>query len=267
VDPHVPHRSRLWLYAVTGLVIFFLVVPTLIVIPMSFSSANSLLFPPPGWSLRWYESFFGQEKWLRATWVSARMAFGTMILATLAGTAAAYALHVGRFALRGTIYGTLIAPLMIPSILMAIGLFFVYASAGLLNTLTGLILANTLVAIPFVLITMSAGFKTYDMNQELVARSLGASRLRAFLTVTLPQVKLSLVSAALLAFVIAFDEVVISVFISSGPNSTLTKVMFSTLRDDIDPTIAAVSTLLIVLATIPPLALQLLVNRRRGGDA
>jgi len=263
MESHVSHRSRLWLYVVCGLILFFLVVPTLIVIPMSFSSANSLMFPPPGWSLRWYESFFEQEKWLASTWVSARMAFDTIILTTLTGTAAAYSLHVGKYLMRGTIYATLISPLMIPSILIAIGLFFVYASAGLLSTITGLILANTLVAIPFVLVTMAAGFKTYDMSQEMVARSLGATRLRAFMTVTLPQVKLSVIASALLSFIVAFDEVVISVFISGGPMSTLTKVMFSTLRDDVDPTIAAVSTLLIVLATVPPLVMQLLLNRKR----
>jgi len=263
MESHVPHKQRLWLYVLTALILIFLVLPTLIVIPMAFSSANSLAFPPPGWSMRWYESFFGQEKWLLSTWVSLRVAFGTMILATTLGTAAAYGLHVGSFALRGTISSVLIAPLAIPSILLAIGMFFVYASGGLLNSMLGLVIAHTLVATPFVLITMTAGFKTYDLSQEMVARSLAASRLKAFFTITLPQLKFSVISAALLAFIVSFDEVVISVFISAGPNSTLTKVMFSTLRDDVDPTIAAVSTLMLIIATVPPLVLQLLANRKR----
>jgi putative spermidine/putrescine transport system permease protein len=263
MESHISHKQRLWLYTVTTLILLFLVLPTLIVIPMSFSSAISLAFPPPGWSMRWYESFFGQEKWLISAWVSLRAAVGTMVVATVVGTAAAYSLHVGSFTLRGTIYSTLIAPLAIPSILLAIGMFFVYASAGLLNSTLGLIIAHTLVAIPFVLITMAAGFKTYDLSQEMVARSLGASRIRAFLTVTLPQVRFSVISAALLAFIVSFDEVVVSVFISGGEASTLTKVMFSTLRDDVDPTIAAVSTLMLVIATVPPLVLQLLANRKR----
>jgi putative spermidine/putrescine transport system permease protein len=263
MESHISHKQRLWLYVVTTLILLFLVLPTLIVIPMSFSSANSLAFPPPGWSMRWYENFFGQEKWLMSAWVSLRAAFGTMIVATVVGTAAAYSLHVGSFTLRGTIYSTLIAPLAIPSILLAIGMFFVYASAGLLNSMLGLIIAHTLVAIPFVLITMTAGFKSYDLSQEMVARSLGASRLKAFVTVTLPQVKFSVISAALLAFIVSFDEVVVSVFISGGQASTLTKVMFSTLRDDVDPTIAAVSTLMLVIATVPPFVMQLLSNSKR----
>src|SRR5690606_37529596 len=111
--------------------------------------------------------------------------------------------------------------------------------------------------LPFVVITMTAGLQSCDMSQEMVARSLGASRPVAFLTVTLPQLRLSVLASALLAFVIAFDEVVISVFISGGPRTTLPKVMFTTMRDDIDPTIAAVSTLMIALATIPPVLVQL----------
>jgi putative spermidine/putrescine transport system permease protein len=263
MESHVDPKRRLWLFALTGLVLLFLVAPTLIVIPMSFSSSNSLTFPPPGYSLRWYETFLTSEKWQLATSVSLRMALGAMVLATVFGTMAAYGLHVTRHALRGALYGTLVLPLMVPSILIAIGTFFAYAALGLLNTVTGLVLVNTMIAIPFVLVTVGAGLRSYDMNQEMVARSLGANRLVAFLTVTLPQIKYSVISAALLSFIVAFDEVVVAVFISKGEKATLTQVMFSTLRDEVDPTIAAVSTLLIALATIPPLVLQLLANRKK----
>lgn len=267
MESYVPTHRRLWLYALGAVILFFLVAPTLIVIPMSFSSSNSLNFPPPGYSLRWYEAFFASEKWRLATSVSVRMAFGAMALATVLGTMAAYGLHVSKHALRGGVYGALALPLMVPSILIAIGTFFAYAALGLLNSITGLILANTMIAIPFVLVTVSAGLKSYDMNQERVARSLGASRVVAFFTVTLPQIKYSVISAALLAFIVAFDEVVVAVFISKGAKATLTQVMFSSLRDEVDPTIAAVSTMLIALATIPPLLLQLIAGRRKAARA
>jgi putative spermidine/putrescine transport system permease protein len=266
MESHVDPTHRLWLFALTALILLFLVAPTLIVIPMSFSSSNSLAFPPPGYSLRWYEAFLTSEKWQLATSVSVRMALGAMVLATVFGTMAAYGLNAARHALRGGIYGALVLPLMVPSILIAIGTFFAYAALGLLNTITGLVLVNTMIAIPFVLVTVSAGLRSYDMSQEMVARSLGANRLTAFFTVTLPQIKYSVISAALLAFIVAFDEVVVAVFISKGENATLTQVMFSSLRDEVDPTIAAVSTLLIALATIPPLVLQLLANRRKAGE-
>jgi putative spermidine/putrescine transport system permease protein len=264
MESHVSHRERLWLYIFVGLVIFYLVAPTLIVVPVSFSSTTAMSFPPPGWSTRWYEAFFGQEKWIGSTWVSLRVAFGTMILATVTGVAASYALHVSTFRLSNLIRTTLISPLAVPTILIAVGIFFVYAViGGLLNTLYGMVLGHTVVALPFVILTMSAGFQSYDMTQEMVARSLGANRFKAFMTVTLPQVKFSVATSMLLAFLVSFDELIISLMISSGPVSTLSRVTFSTLRDDVDPTLAAVSTLMLIVTCVPPLVLHVVTNRAR----
>lgn len=271
MESHVSHRERLWLYIFVGLVIFYLVAPTLIVIPVSFTATTSLLFPPPAWSTRWYEAFFGQEKWLAATWVSLRVAFGTMVVTTVTGIAASYALHVSGFRLSGAIRGMLISPLAVPSILIAVGIFFVYAMiGGLLNTITGMILAHSVVAMPFVILTMAAGFQSYDMTQEMVARSLGANRFRAFMTVTLPQMKFSVATSMLLAFLVSFDELIISLMISSGPIATLPRVTFSTLRDDVDPTLAAVSTLMLIVTCVPPVVLHIVTSRARrkaGRDA
>jgi len=264
MESHVTHRQRLWLYVLTGLVLFYLVIPTLIVVPLSFSGANSLKFPPDSLSWRWYAEFFGKAEWRDATWVSLQVALGTTLLATPAGVAAAYGLHLGRFRLGALLYGSILASLMVPVILVAIGLYFLYARLDMVNTIGGLILADTLLAIPFVLVIVAAGLKNYDMSQEMVARSLGAGRLKAFLTVTLPQIRTSVIAGAFFAFIVAFDEVVIALFLSNGDGATLTKRMFSTLRDEVDPTIAAVSTLLIFLATLPPLLLHLLQERKRG---
>lgn len=179
MESHVSHRERLWLYIFVGLVVFYLIAPTLIVIPVSFSSTTALSFPPPGWSLRWYEAFFGQEKWIGAAWVSVRVAMCTMILTTVVGTAASYALHQSSFRSSEIIRAMLISPLAVPSILIAVGIFFVYAAVGgMLNTLSGLVLGHCVVAMPFVILTMTAGFSSYDMSQEMVARSLGATRLK-----------------------------------------------------------------------------------------
>lgn len=262
MDQHVTHPRRLWLYALTTLLLVFLVAPTLLVVPMSFSPTNLLTFPPQGFSLRWYAQFFGTPTWQDATWLSLRVSVLAMLLATPVGTAAAYGLHVGRFHIGNLVYGAIIAPLMVPVILIGIGIFFLYARLGLVNTVTGLVLADTLLAVPFVLVTVAAGLKSFDMNQEMVARSLGASRPIAFLTVTLPQIARSVVFGALFAFIVAFDEVVIALFISGGENATLTKRMFASLRDEIDPTIAAISTLLIIITTLPPIVYTLLSERR-----
>ncbi len=268
MESHVSHRERLWLYIFVGLVIFYLVAPTFIVVPVSFSSTTSLSFPPPGWSTRWYEAFFGQEKWIGATWVSLRVAFGTMVLATVTGIAASYALHVSRLPLGNLIRSTLISPLAVPSILIAIGIFFVYARiGGMLNTIYGMILGHSVVAMPFVVLTMSAGLQSYDMTQEMVARSLGANRFKAFMTVTLPQLKFSVATSMLLSFLVSFDELIISLMISSGPVSTLSRVTFATLRDDVDPTLAAVSTLMLIVTCVPPLVLHVVTNRAKKKGA
>lgn len=271
MESYIPHRNRLWLYLLVGLVIFYLVAPMLIVIPVSFSSTTAMTFPPRGWSLRWYEAFFGEAKWIGSVLVSLRVATLTMMLTTLTGVAAAYALHQSGFRLAGTIRATLISPLAVPSILIGVGMFFVYARiGGLLNTTLGLVLGHSVVAMPFVILIMTAGFSSFDMSQEMVARSLGANRFKAFLTVTLPQVKFSVATAMLLSFLVSFDELIISLMIASGPMSTLSRVTFATLRDDVDPTLAAVSTLMLIVTSVPPLLLHLYASRarkRNGRDA
>jgi putative spermidine/putrescine transport system permease protein len=229
---------------------------------MSFSASDALQFPPRGFSFRWYEAYFSTPQWLDATLVSLKVSFLTMLLATPIGTAAAYGLHFGRFRFALAIHGSLVAALMVPVILIAIGVFFLYAKLDLVNTTLGLVLADTLLGVPFVLIIVTAGLKSFDVNQEMVARSLGAGRLRAFLGVTLPQIWGSVLAGALFAFIAAFDEVVIATMISGGEGATLTNRMFSSLRDEVDPTIAAISSLLIAITTLPPLFGHLLSTRR-----
>jgi putative spermidine/putrescine transport system permease protein len=135
-------------------------------------------------------------------------------------------------------------------ILVAIAVFYVYVKLKLVNSLTGIVLAHSMLAVPLVVLVVTSALKSFDMNQEMVARSLGASRMKAFLSVTLPQIRFSVVSAALLAFLTSFDEVILSMFVSGGANSTLTRNMFNALRDQIDPTIAAISTLMILVTTL-----------------
>lgn len=249
-ETQITHGQRLWLYVLAGLVLLFLILPSLLVIPLSFSDSRYLAFPPPGWSTRWYQAYFESREWRDATWTSFVAATLTMVISTVMGTLAAYSLHTSQSRLTRVLYATFMLPLIIPGILIAIGIFLLFARLGLNNTMTGLVLAHSVMAIPLVVITVASGLKSYDINQEMVARSLGASRAWAFLTVTLPQIQISVVSAALLAFITSLDEVVISLFIAGGENATLTRRMFNALRDEIDPTIAAISTLLILLSVV-----------------
>ena len=198
---------------------------------------------------------------MRATVTSFLIGFLTMLVATPLGTMAAYALYVSGHPAAKAIFVFLITPVIVPVILIAIGTFYVFGRMGMNNTIGGLVLAHTSLAAPLVMIVITAAFRTYDMNQELVARSLGASRLKAFFVITLPQIRFSVFTAALLSFLTSFDEVIISIFISGGVNATLTKHMFSALRDFIDPTIAAISTIMVLISTALMLATQFMGSK------
>ena len=255
-DTQIKLRSRLWLYVISSIILFLLIVPSLIVIPMSFSDSQYLEFPPKNLSLRWYENYFfswkvenGFNDWMAATRTSLLVAVLTIFVSTPIGTLAAYGLTNSSARIRSILFPIMISPMMVPIILVAIGLFYFYVQFNMVNSILGLVLGHSLVAMPLVLIIVLSALKNYDMNQEKVARSLGASRTRAFIEITLPQIKFSLVSAGLISFLTSFDEIIISLFVAGGDNSTITRSMFLALRDQIDPTIAAISTILIIISS------------------
>jgi len=261
----VPHSRRLWRYAIALVVMFLLVVPSLVVIPMSFSASRYLEFPPSGYSLDWYRALFGSAEWLSAIRTSLTVAVLTVLLATPSGTLAAYVIIQARRRPATAMQGLLLVPMLVPIIMIGVGLFYLYVRLGLLNTVTGLVLAHSMLALPLVMVTVLAGFRTCDMNQEMVARSLGAPRPVAFVTVTLPQIRRSVLTAMLLAFLTSLDEVIIAIFIAGGDRSTITRLMFSSLRDEIDPVIAAISTCLILVSIVCVLIIHMLSTARAGG--
>lgn len=244
----IPFWRRFWLYAFATAVLLFLIAPILIVIPMSFSPSEFLQFPPSGLSLRWYQEFFSSGEWIKAAWRSLQAAVLTALVSVPLGLAAAYGIHNSRSRYAQAIRGALMTPMIAPVIVVAIGIYYLYASMGLVNSLLGLVLAHSVLSVPFVLLTSLAGLERFDSSQEMVARTLGATRFTAFRTVTLPQIKPFVLASALFAFVTSFDEVVIALFISRGSSSTLPRKMFTSLRDELNPTISAISTLLIVLS-------------------
>ena len=255
-ETQIKFKDRLWLYVFSGLILFLLIVPSLIVIPMSFSDSQYLEFPPKSFSWRWYENYFfswkvenGFNDWMAATWTSIKVAILTIFVATPIGTMAAYGLININTKIRSILFPIMISPMMVPVILVAIGLFYFFVQFKMVNSIPGLVLGHSLVALPLVLIIILSALKNYDMNQEKVARSLGATRLRAFMEITLPQIKFSIISASLIAFLTSFDEIIISLFVAGGDNSTITRSMFLALRDQIDPTIAAISTILIIISS------------------
>ena len=262
-------KNRLWLYIFSFITLFLLIVPSLVVIPMSFSASQYLEFPPREWSLRWYENYFfswkvenGFNDWMAATWTSIKVAVLTIFVAVPIGTMAAYGLVNSSARISKILFPIFISPMMVPIILVAIGLFYFFVQFKLVGSILGLVIGHSLVALPLVLIIVFSALKNYDMNQEKVARSLGAGRFRAFREITLPQIKFSIISASLIAFLTSFDEIIISLFVAGGDNSTITRSMFLALRDQIDPTIAAISTILIIISSGLLIIVQLLGNNK-----
>jgi putative spermidine/putrescine transport system permease protein len=261
-ETQITHRSRLWLYVIAALVMAFLIAPTLIVVPMSFSGSQYLEFPPREWSLRWYEAYFSSPSWMQATATSFKAGALTTVVATPLGTMAAYGLFSARARWAALIYVILVVPIIVPVILVGIAVFYAYVRLKLVNSLAGIVLAHSILAIPIVMLIVTSALKSYDMNQELVGRSLGASRFKAFMLVTLPQIRFAVITSAVLSFLTSFDEVILAMFVSGGANSTLTRNMFNALRDQIDPTIASISTIMIVVSSLL-LALSQIFSRNR----
>jgi len=239
-----PSPARITLVLFCAAVLLYLILPVLIIVPMSFSSARFLTFPPPSLSLRWYQDYVDSPAWMQATRVTLTVATLTVLIATPLGVAAAYAISQSKLRIMRLIHMTLLLPLVVPIIITAVGIFFVYARIGLVATLSGLVLANVMLGLPYVVISVVAGLQSFDATQEMVARSLGMNRLRSFFAVTLPQIKASVIAGAIFAFISAMDETIVALFISGGQYQPLTKRMFTALRDEIDPTIAAISTLM-----------------------
>jgi putative spermidine/putrescine transport system permease protein len=253
-------RRLLATVGVLGLV--FLTVPIVIVIPMSFSSAKALTFPPPGFSLRWYETLFGNPRWLEAMWTSTVLAVISSIAALLVGGLAAYGLRRGTFGGRDWSESNFMAPLIVPAIISAIALYLGLAKIGLLGTFFGLVVGHTVLNVPLVMMVLGVAIREFDQRIEQVAWSLGASWFYTVRKVMLPNLAPSVFAAWVFAFIGSFDEVIVTSFIA-GKYETVPKKMFNELILEVNPTITAVATLLIVL-TVLALAVVAMILSRSG---
>ncbi|MDB5660334.1 MAG: transporter permease [Cypionkella sp.] len=252
---------RLLLRLTCLLIAIWLVAPTLIVIPMSFAGQKSLAFPPKGFSLQWYENFFTNPQWIGSLIVSAKVALMVAVVATIIGTMAAIGIERMKGSAAGIIRAVLITPMIVPGVVLAVGIYAVYLDTRLVGTWTGYVLAHTLLAIPFVVIAVGANLAVFDARLETAAASLGASRLTTFFTITLPLILPGILSGSLFAFVTSFDEVIVSLFITSPQLKTLPVQIYSSMTRDADPTVAAVGSL-IFLATSLIIGLGLIFGMR-----
>jgi len=237
-------------YTYCCLVLAFMIMPNFVVFPISFSSATYLEFPPKEWSMRWYIDYFSRQEWIDATIHSFEIAICVTVIAVVLGSLAAYGLVRGRFPGKNFINSVIISPMVAPILVTAVAIFILFTKFKLNGTLAGFIIAHTVVAIPFVVIVMTASLRGVDIELEQAAMNLGANRFTTLRRVVFPMALPGMISSGLFAFLISFDELIIAIFIASPRMSTLPKILWEGIRTEINPTIASVSTLLIVMSAI-----------------
>lgn len=264
LPPHASFEDRVWHYGARALcyaVLLFLILPILIIVPISFSSGNVLAFPLPGFSLRWYETILTTPAWMDAARNSLVIGINSTILSMILGTTAAIGLARAKFRFKALLVGLVVSPILIPIVITAVGMYFFLVKIGLVGTYPGLILAHTALSVPFVVVTVTATLDGFDMNLIRAAAGLGAPPLTAFRRVMLPIILPGVASGGLFAFATSFDEIVVTFFIAAPEQRTIPRQIFSGVREYVSPGIAAAATLLIIISGLLLATVELLRRR------
>jgi putative spermidine/putrescine transport system permease protein len=252
-------RASLWLAA--GLVLAFLVVPILAIVPLSFNEGQFLTYPLRGLSLRWYEEFFTDGRWFSALRNSMAIGLASTLIATLLGVLAAIGLALVDFPGRRLANAVILTPMIVPIVIYAVGLYFVFSPLGLTASFTGLILAHAALGAPFVVVTVGASLANFDWTLLRAAASLGAGPLTSARCIMLPLIAPGVLFGALLAFATSLEEVVVVLIVGGPAQRTLPREMFVQLREHISPTLAAAAALLMLISAVLLLAVEILRRR------
>ena len=228
----------------------FLVLPTLLVIGMSLSSESYIQFPPREVSIRWYIAYLADPQWMAATALSLNIAFGVMVMSTLIGTMASVAFVRGCLPGAELIRLLSLSPMITPSIVTAVAIYLTFSPIGLTDNYFGFVIAHTVLALPYVVLMITASLTTFDVDIELAALNCGASRFRAFFEVVLPNIAPGVMSAAVFSFLTSFDEATVAIFIAGARQQTLPSKLFEDINSTLTPIIPAVSATMVVVSLI-----------------
>ncbi len=291
LPPYVGPAGIAWHYGFRffcALVLIFLMLPILVIIPLSFNaepyftySEGMLALESEAYSLRWYADIVKngmaapkapfswswiQDSWSNAQWIHSTknsfiIGFAATLIATTLGTLAALGLTRPHMPFRKAIMALLISPMIVPLIISAAGMFFFYSKIGLSHTFPGIILAHAAIGTPFVVITVTATLAGFDSNLMRASASLGATPTRTFFKVVVPLISPGVISGALFAFITSFDEVVVVLFLTKFEQRTIPRQMYAGIREQISPTILAVATLLVIIAVLLLLTMEMLRRR------
>ncbi len=257
----IPWKPLYWLLC--ALILMFLLVPIAAIIPLSFSSGSFLTYPLPGLSLRWYQEVLGGGKWLTALGNSLYVGSIATVISVLLGTLASLGLMRHRAWWIDALKLVMLSPMIVPVILIAVACYFFLAPLSLTSSYTGLIIAHTVIAVPFVVVPVLTALELLDPNLARAAAACGATPRTAFLRITMPGIMPAMASGALFAFAASFDDVVIALLIAGPDQRTLPREMFSGLRDSMTPALTAVATIMIVFSTTLFMLMQMLQRRTR----
>ena len=255
-------KQSIWLWIFGALVIALLLVPGLVVIPLSFPENRSFAFPPQGFSWQWYANFFSSRQWWGAFITSIQVAVLVTFTSTVLAVFAGLALRRSSTRVRTVIRALVLTPRIVPGVIIALAVYGLFLDWRLNITITGFVIAHTIMALPFAFIPIAATLEQFDTRFEQAAASLGASRLTTFFQIILPLISTGMMTGALFAFVISFDEVVVSLFVGGVGMRTLPVQMYNSIANDIDPTIAAASTMLLLLTAFIVIASTIFTQRR-----
>lgn len=244
------------------LVLLFLALPILIIFPLAFSQSAYLTFPPPGFSLRWMEKVLTSAEWLGSLWLSFRISVISTLLAMIFSLFLALALVRYRFTGKRIIYVLVLLPLIVPNIISALALFFFFSDADIFNSASAIIIGHAVISLPVATIIMSSTLQGIDSQLEYSAMSLGAGNFTVFRRITFPLAAPGMVSAALFAFLSSFDELLIAMFMADNETQMLSVQIWNNVQFQLDPTIAAVSALLILITVVTLLTANLITRRR-----
>ena len=291
LPPYTTTGERIWHYTfrfVCGLIFLFLILPILIVLPLSFNvepyfsfTPGMLAFDPDAFSLRWYKDIFrngmqapdapldwawmsdtwNNSQWMRAIRNSFFIGICATLLSTSLGTVAAIGLSRSEMPHRRLIMSILIAPMIVPLVITAAGMFFFYSKVHLSQTYLGVIMAHAVLGTPFVIITVTATLVGFDKSLVRASNSLGAGPIETFFKIQMPLIVPGVISGGLFAFITSFDEVVAVLFLASPEQRTIPRQMWSGIREQISPTILAVATLLVLLSIVLLTVIELLRRR------
>ncbi len=263
---HLNSATWVLLYVVAFTILIFTLLPILMIFPFAFNSAKYLSFPPQGFSLQWFVAFFSEPSWVNATLKSLQIAVLTTLLSMACGTLAAFAIVRKKVRYGNTISIFLLFPMIGPHITFAIGVFGIFARLNIAGTTFGLVLAHSAIAVPFVYINVASRLSTFDASLERAAQSLGASQLECFLRITTPIIAPAIIAGGVFAFIISWDEFIVTYFVADTNTQTLPLRFFSGIQYGVDVT-AAAAAVLVLMALILAIVLYRLtsfwINRRR----